>query len=75
MGLFSRWILCPASSHVVFELHPEEVLGLALRDVVDDVLVVEECRVLCLRLRHPFAVWDLRSANLFQLVRIRMGLS
>ena len=62
--LFSCVILYPAASHVVFELHPEEVLGLALRDVVDDVLVVEERRVLCLRLRYPFPVRDPRPADI-----------
>ena len=54
---------------------PEEVLGGALRRVVDDVLVVEESRVLGRLLRNPLPERHPRAADLFELLRVGVGLA
>ena len=48
---------------------------MALRRVVDDVLVVEERRVLGRLLRHPLPERHPRAADLLELLRVRVRLS
>ena len=60
---------------LVVELHPEEVLGVALGDVVDDVLVVEEGGVGGRLLRHALPVRHPRAPQLRELLGVRVRLA
>ena len=60
---------------LVVELHPEEVLGVALGHVVDDVLVVEEGGVGGRLLRHALPVRHPRAPQLGELLGVRVRLA
>ena len=63
------------NSNFEIKLHPEEVLGVALGDVVDDVLVVEEGGVGGRLLRHALPVRHPRAAQLGELLGVRVRLA